>query len=133
MSMSSHVHLDYAENQVYTMPSEDPIPERVTLTLVYGELENMRSEFNGGLASLRNKMDEQGDKFVSKEQFDERGKRFEGDFLQVTADVALAKKTADASVDRVNSRIDKMNLLAIAQLATLVGGIIYIVVQNSMH
>lgn len=112
---------------------EEVVPERVTLSLVYGELAKMRNEFNGGLESLRCKIGEQAGEFVSRAQFDERGKRFEGDFSQVTADVALAKKTADAAIDRVNGRIDRMNILAITQLAAIVAGIIYILVSNAMH
>ena len=119
------------------MTPEEPSNERVTLKLVYDEISRLRNEFNGGLESLRCKMDEQSSNFVTIAQFNERGRRFDGDFAQVTTDVALAKKTADQAIDRVNARIDRMNLLAITQLAsfllTVVGGVIYIMLTHAIR
>jgi len=116
---------------------EDPSTERVTLKVVYDEVGRLRAEFNGGLESLRCKIDEQAGVFVTQAQFDERGRRFDGDFAQVTTDVALAKKTADQAIDRVNGRIDRMNILAITQLAsfllTVVGGVIYIMLTHAIR
>lgn len=99
-------------------PEETPT-EKVTLSLVYRELGRIRDEFNGGLESLRDKIDEQSSCFVTQVQFNERGRRFDGDFEQVRHDVSTAKteaeaamgkaKTeADARMDETNSRIDVM-------------------------
>jgi len=97
--------------------TDDTPSERVTLALVYSELSKIRFEFLGGLETLRCKIDEQSSVFVTHAQFQERGQRFDGDFIQIRGDVTTAKREAesamakaktdaDARVSETNSRID---------------------------
>ena len=107
-------------------PDETPT-ERVTLALVYSEIAKMRSEFRDDLESLRCKIDNFSTVFVTQTQFNERGRRFDGDFEQVRHDVETAKREAegamnkakaeaDARVSETNGRIDsEARALAIIQ------------------
>ena len=101
----------------------------------FGEL---RQDLNKGLEKLQSQLAEvctdlRGE-FVPSSVFNERGTRFDDDFEQVRRDVALAKETADKAIEKLNSRIDDMNKLALTLLATTVlnilGTVAYVVITH---
>lgn len=110
-------------------PEESPT-ERVTLSLVFSELGKLRAEFNGGLESLRCKLDEQSSSFVTRAEYQERGRRYDSDFVQVQQDVLAAKKGADDAITSINNRINGLMTATIVELFSILGTVVYVVLTR---
>ena len=95
--------------------------DKPTISGVYALLSELRSEFNGGLRALREEFCAQRTDLVSRAEFEERGKRFDGDFAAMRADIRTAKMEADKALGATNCRIDEQdNLMQRIFITTIV-------------